>query len=105
MLSLKAADTDANMRCVDHIDIVCSVTDRKSSLGWIAVLDELDDFSLLLWTHSASEHDIGPFTEVNEPGLDPPVLLDERQGLTSDNHGVVTDLLRLALLLEVELYL
>ena len=78
MLPLEAADTDTDMRCVDHVDIVCSVTDRESSLRRVAVLDELDNFSLLLWTDSASEHDVGPFTKVNEPGLDPPVLLDER---------------------------
>ena len=78
MLSLEAADTDTDMRCVDHVDIVCSVTDCKSSLRWIAVLDELHNFSFLLWTHPASEHDVSPFTEVDEPGLDPPVLLDER---------------------------
>ena len=78
MLSLEAADTNTDMCCVYHVDIVCSVTDRESSLRWIAVLDELDNFGFLLRTHSASKHDVGPFTEVNEPGLNPPVLLDKR---------------------------
>ena len=78
MLSLKSADADTDVRRVDHVHIVCSVSDRESSLRRVAVLDELDNFSLLLWTDSASEHDVGPFTKVNEPGLGPPVLLDER---------------------------
>ena len=77
MLSLEAADTDTDMCCVYHVDIVCSVTDRKSSLGWIAVLDELDNFSLLFWTHSASEHDVGPFTKVHKPVFNFEILLDE----------------------------
>ena len=46
MNSLEIFNSDTDMGLGDHIYIVCSVTDRKSSLRWIAVLDELDDLLL-----------------------------------------------------------
>ena len=103
LLSFESADADAQMSCVDHVDIVGSITDRKSSLSRIALLDHKDDFGLLLGAHSACKYNIGTLAKINESCQFRLAILNETESLTCDNHCVLTHFLCLALLPAVPL--
>ena len=49
LVSLLAHDTDADVSCLDHVDIIRTITYRKCDLGGVMVPYELDNLFFLLW--------------------------------------------------------
>ena len=66
LLTLEPTDTNPDMRRVDHIDIVSTVTDCQSRLLCVTILDQKDDFCLLFWGDTASKDHICALTEVHK---------------------------------------
>lgn len=93
LLALKTCNTDADVRSCNHVDIVCSIADSQSGLVWVSFAYHMDDFSFLLGTDTASQDDISTLAQVNKFFLDYLVRLDSRQGITCNDHGVISCLL------------
>ena len=53
LLALKSTYTNTNMGCVDHVNIIRTITDSKCRLFRVSVLNHQDNFCLLFWTNSA----------------------------------------------------
>lgn len=61
LLALQTAYTYAYMCCSDHINIICTISDRKSRFIWVTILDHVNYFCLLLRTYAARKNNIGIF--------------------------------------------
>ena len=58
LLTLKATDTDTDVCGIDHVDIVCSVSNRKGCILGEPDLNQIHNLSLLLGADSAGQYDI-----------------------------------------------
>ena len=98
LLTLKTGNTDSDLRCRDHVHVICAVTDGQSSLFWVPVAHHHDDLSFLLGAHTASENDICTLAQVHELFDHSFVLLNSCKSLTSNDHCIVSCLLRQVLI-------
>ena len=55
LLSFKTTYADSNVRCRNHIYIICTIADSQRSLLWVPVLDHIDDFCFLFWADTAGK--------------------------------------------------
>ena len=97
LLTFKTAYTNTDVRSVNHIDIVCTVSNSQSCFVLISVPDHKNYFCLLLRTHATSKHNRGPFTEVDKLFFDILIRLNEWESFTSYNHCIFRGSLRLTL--------
>ena len=58
LLTLKATNTDTDVCGIDHVDIVCSVSNCKCCLIGEPNLNQIHNLSLLLRADSAGQYDI-----------------------------------------------
>jgi hypothetical protein len=49
LLTFKSTNTDSNMRCSNHVDIISSISNRECGGSRMLILDERHYLSLLLW--------------------------------------------------------
>lgn len=88
------------MSCSDHVDIVCSISNSQSCLLWVTSTHHANDLSFLLGTDATSKDDISALTQVNELFDQIIILLDRRQGFSSNNNCVISCLLGKTLISE-----
>ena len=93
MLTFKTCDSYTDMGCSDHVHIVRSISDSQSCLLWVTSTHHANDLSFLFGTDATSKDDIGAFTQVDELFDQIIILLDRRQGFSSNNNCVISRLL------------
>ena len=71
--------TDANVRLLDHIDIIGPVADRQRYLCLVVVLDQVDDVRLLFWRHAARQNYITLIRKLDKTLLELLALVKSRQ--------------------------
>ena len=76
LLAFKATNADSNVRCSNHVHIICAIANCERSLLRVSMLDHIDYFCLLLWTDAASEDHISILAEVDKRRLNIWVHLD-----------------------------
>ena len=59
LLAFLAKDANAYVRFQDHVDVVGAVSDTEGRLVRESVSNHQHDLRLLLWRHTASQHDVG----------------------------------------------
>lgn len=66
LLTFQTTNANTDMCCIYHVDIVGTVTDCKSGLLRMPVLDHEYDLCFLLRADSTREDDVGAFTEIDK---------------------------------------
>lgn len=91
LLSFKSRNTDTKMGSIDHVNVVGTITNGEGSDFWRVFLDHSDDISLLLWTHSTGDKNVGLGRELEEVFFDSVVSHDLEEGVTSDDSSGILE--------------
>lgn len=89
LLPLLAEDTDADVSFQDHADVVGAIANGQGDLLWESRFDHLHNIRLLLWGDSTSKDDVhlvGGSQELASQGLKG---VDDREGVSSHNDGLL----------------
>ena len=71
LATLLSHDSHANVCCLDHAHIICSVPDAQAYLFEI-ILDETNNERLLNWRHAAADHLLPYYNWQMEEGVGVP---------------------------------
>ncbi|EWM28698.1 hypothetical protein Naga_100002g82 [Nannochloropsis gaditana] len=92
LLAFITADAYAHICFLDHVDIVCPVTDGKSDgRGGDFLFDQTDQLCLLLWRDTTSDNSRRCFHNLKEDDLEAWVTEDIHQGGTLHNKSEIGD--------------
>ena len=98
LLTLKATNTDTDVCGIDHVDIVCSVSNCKCCLIGEPNLNQVHNLSLLLGADSAGQYDISFWAQVNKCSFYELVSLDQGKSFTCDHNSTFNERFWLKLL-------
>ena len=66
LCALQSRDANANVRRINHVHVVSTITDGEATTVWVSFSHHFDDLCLLLWTHTAGKNCIRLLTQIQE---------------------------------------